>query len=151
MSASRPPRSKSVGRGFHRGFPGKLSPRVTKEAEQAAENIARKICEKTSSLNLDLQCVVLGVTPRGGFKLSLTRVEVVSDTIIAEWKLLCQEAGFDSVITYNTMHAKAVIHATRAQYPVSAISFPGFSLPAHPLTLLFGLLLVANTLRKFAV
>lgn len=150
MSASRPSRSKSTGRGFG----GKLSPRVIKEAEQAAESIARKICEKTSPLNLDLKCVVLGVTPRGGFKLCLSRVEVVSDAIIAEWKSLCQDSGFNSVITYNTIHAKAMIHATRSKNQtrsVSAISLPNLSLPAHPLTLLFALMLVANTLRKFVV
>ena len=152
MSSLKPSRSKSAGRGLHRSFRGGISPRITEEAKQAAEKIARQICEKTTPFNLDLKCVVLGVTPRGGFKLNLSRVEIVSDTIISEWKSLCRESGFNSVITYNTVHAKATIHATRGKRAIApTFGCVDFSLPAHPLTLLFGLLLVANTLRKFVV
>ena len=159
MSNSKPPRSKSAGRGHRQGvhdvFRGKLSPRVTDEAKKAAEIIARRVCEKTSPLNLDLKCVVLGVTPRGGFKLCLSRVEVVSDTIISEWKSFCEDLGFTSTITYSAIHAKATIHATptftAAKPSKSVMSVFGTSFPAHPLTLLFALLLVANTLRKFVL
>jgi len=122
------------------------NPKIMQKAEEAANKTAKRLCENASSVNLDLKCVVLGVTPRGGYKLKLSCVEVISDTIVAKWKQYCTNLGYDCTVTYNTIDASATIHATRAKALESGISC---KTRVHPLTLVFIVLVTINLCRRF--
>jgi hypothetical protein len=121
-------------------------PKIIRKAEEDANKTAKRLCENTSPLNMDLKCVVLGVTPRGGYKLKLLCVEVVSDTIIAKWKQYCTNLGYNCTITYDTINACATIHATRVKAPENGILC---KTRVHPLTLLFIVLVAINLCRRF--
>ena len=122
------------------------NPKIMQKAEEAANKTAKSLCENASPVNMDLKCVVLGVTPRGGYKLKLSCVEVVSDVIIAKWKQYCTNLGYNCTVTYDTINACATIHATRAKAPESGISC---KTRVHPLTLLFIVLVTINLCRRF--
>ena len=124
--------------------------RVRSQQTSAASSIANallRLCKNEE--NLDAECVVSGVTHRGGVRLKVLKLEIVTDTMIAEWRAECLSRGYFPRVSFDVTSSEALIDC-RQMFPRDS-SVAALCRAVHPLTTAFLVLVLLNCVRHALV
>lgn len=127
-----------------------------KKVVSDANTLAHALTMNKTTENIDLDATVAGYTHRGGFKVAISNIEHLTDTLVQHWKCKCSEMGYDSKVSYNASLSIAVLHArSRGGAAGSVGASEPTKKPAsifgrvHPLTIAAAALFVFNAGRHY--
>lgn len=140
------------------GSPASDDPYDGKPLRARAAHLARAIAATSDRCgqNLDLECRVHGVTPRGAVKLKVLKVEALSADMLDHWRALCASQGYLAEVTFCTVTSEVNIvctpRALRKNLCSTLCDTRGRTrvVQLHPLSALFAVVFVANLVRHAA-